>query len=528
MEARLVPFPFPNRGYVSASASRLLPKEVLANVEGVRIYGGEMRAMPFQTPFADGPFTTGTDNIAGPCLGASTFERADSSFITVAGSTAGLYYYNGNGVTVDEWLPFDATLVPDDTYHYSFVSARDVLYTCAGSLSGGAGIRSWTGAAVATVTADYAPRYMDYYAGRLVGGWLRENPGPADFAFRVRWSDDVSLSNWTTGTSSYLDIHEVSGPITGVLNHVNGCMIYKDNAIFRLFETGLRLPTFGYNIVSQGVGCVSAQTLRSVAGTHFFLGRDDIYSFDGTSQPRPIGQVIREELFAQIDWSKIRRSFALHYPDFNEYWLFIPTKGSNGWPNLVYVYNYLFDTWTKQSFTDAITNATYATFAANARTWDTMGGTWDLTPEQWDGFTPSIGARFPIIARYLVNNWARLDETGVTVDPISASPPPLYFESADTDLGQPGILKSVDAVHIWGRTVSHSQVRVSLSTDGGLTWSDSDVATWSSGGSTRGMDRLILHPPRTTGEQVRLRFESSGSFAIAAILLLVRSREEDR
>lgn len=527
MEARLVTFPFPNRGYVSASTSRFLSKDVLSDVHGVRIYGGELRSMPFQTAFADGPFTTGANNIGGPCLGSSTFERANSTFITVAGSLAGLYYYNGDGVTTDEWLSFDSTMVPDNNYVYTFVSARDVLYTSAGTLAASRGIRSWTGSATANVTTDYAPRYMDYYAGRLVGGWLAENPGPTNYAFRVRWSDDVSLSNWTTGTSSYLDIHEVSGPITGLLNHSNGCMVYKENAIFRLFETGLRLPVFGYNLAAQGVGCVADQTLKAVSGQHFFLGRDDVYSFDGASQPRPIGSVIREELFSQIDWSKIRRAFALVYRDFSEYWLFVPTKGYD-WPGIVYVYNYLFDTWTKQTLSDPITNATFSSFSAATSTWDSTGGSWNSSAQQWDGFTPTPTSRFPIVARQLANTWARLDESGLTINPIVGSPSPFRFESADSDLGEPGKLKSVDAVHIWGRTVSPSQVRVSLSNDGGLTWSSSDTTTWSSGATARGMDRVILHPPRTTGEQFRVRFESSGSFAVASILLQVRSREEDR
>lgn len=96
------------------------------------------------------------------------------------------------------------------------------------------------------------------------------------------------------------------------------------------------------------VGCVGAEALVVVGTTHYFVGPDDFYLFDGTV-PRPIGSPLREWFFDNLlNGSKANIVATVDRARSLVYWYF-PSVNSGGTLDSCVVYNYLTDRWGKWS-----------------------------------------------------------------------------------------------------------------------------------------------------------------------------------
>jgi hypothetical protein len=116
------------------------------------------------------------------------------------------------------------------------------------------------------------------------------------------------------------------------------------------------------------VGCVGAEALVVVGTTHYFVGPDDFYSFDGTV-PRPIGSPLREWFFDNLLSSSrgdivatVDRARSLVY------WYF-PSSTGGGALDLCITYNYKTDQWGKW----AVTIQAAVQYSSGQITYDDLG-----------------------------------------------------------------------------------------------------------------------------------------------------------
>lgn len=102
--------------------------------------------------------------------------------------------------------------------------------------------------------------------------------------------------------------------------------------------------------VPGDVGCVGAEAVVVVGTTHYFVGPDDFYSFDGTV-PRPIGSPLREWFFDNL-LNSSRSSIVATVDRARSlvYWYF-PSVNSGGALDSCVIYNYKTERWGKWSVT---------------------------------------------------------------------------------------------------------------------------------------------------------------------------------
>ena len=198
---------------------------------------------------------------------------------------------------------------------------------------------------------------------------------------RVRWSNTGDPSNIDTGNASYIDLPGTDW-ISGAVEFKSDLLcILKEASIWVCWATG-DSDIFDVNRKIDGQGCLAPRTVKVINGNVVFLGRDDVYLFDGVAlyplginTDDPQSTKVRQELISQLNYSQIERSFALVYEQDKEYCIFVPTSGT--YPDTAFIYNYELRSWSKNTFAnDNITG--YGFFnLSKAVTYDDLVGSYD-------------------------------------------------------------------------------------------------------------------------------------------------------
>lgn len=524
---KIFPFPFPSKGLVTASPTLILDNSFSPSMNGMHVYGGEVRNTPGTANFgqtAGGSGVVTLDNIP---LELAIHHMSDRTRTPVVATRTKIYRWSGGGPT-DDWLDLtgSATFTGTDTDPWSFASVLDTLYFT----NGIDGLWKWPGTGTITqvLTPDQgSARFLEVFAGRLVGAHTYR--AGSTYADEVRWSGYLTPESWDPATDPTAGSNttnlEAPGPITGLRAHGGTqLLLYKRSSIFSMVETGLVTPAFAFRLAVPGIGCIAGRTIVNIQGRHFFLGEDNVYAYDGASLPTPIGTPIRDSLFGAnqvstiLNQSYLRQTFAFHSPNYNEYVLCFPGVGQS-WPGFAYSYNYLEGTWSSSIIPGW-------TCASNTRTvnyndpWNSDASSWNSDATIWD--VPSVldESVFVILG---VNDKKtyRFSESVITSSSYSLR----NFSTSDTDFGLPHYNKSIDRIYVVGRPESASHVRISVSTDGGATWVSSASTPWT---VSTGLSTLAIPIPRTTGRYFRVRYECGGTSRILGIAALVLPRSEIR
>lgn len=518
---RILTLPFPARGLITSSPTLFLDKSLSPKMNGIRVYGGELRNVSFLAAFAQtggGSGVTTLDNIP---LEMFSLDSSDRTYTPLVGTRSKIYRWSGGGASND-WIDISggATFTGTDTDPWSFAGLDDVAYFS----NGLDGIWRWPGTGtIARVAGSPSARYLETFAGRIVAAHTYN--GSAINADEVRWSGYLDPTSWdpaidpTAGANFLTDL---PGPLTGLRVHGGTqLLLYKRNCIFSMQETGLVNPAFSFRAAVTGVGCVAPRTIVPVAGRHLFLGEDNVYAYDGASFPTPIGNSIRPSINpSALESSRFRQSFAFHVPLYNEYWLCVPTPGSS-WPNQTFVYNYIEDAWSNGGASGStLTCATYSRALNFNDPWDADGATWDSDVTIWD--VPQVLAErvFPIMGSTDKKTY-QFSEAN-TIGSLGLAN---VFETADTDFGEPMLNKSVDVIYLTARPTTASDFAVSVSTDGGSSFTSPITSTWV---VSSGVTTVVVRIPRTTGRYFRLRYECGGTFFLLGISAQVLFRTEAR
>ena len=165
---------------------------------------------------------------------------------------------------------------------------------------------------------------------------------------RVRWCDTGAPDDWNTGNAGFSDLTDTPGEITGIENMYDKLFAYKERSIYGASYTR-STDVFSWYLVHPDTGLFASTSLRSIGGKHFFLGYDNIYTFDGATLT-PIGDAIVPRIFgpdSAITTEQLRKAQGVYVAKLQEYWLAFPSLGR--WPQYIERYHLPTQTWWPRS-----------------------------------------------------------------------------------------------------------------------------------------------------------------------------------
>ena len=183
-----------------------------------------------------------------------------------------------------------------------------------------------------TVT-EHAHIYTDM---PVSGGTLNDTPGflesfkerlimanTSNYPYRVYYTN---VGAATCGTNNYFDVDE---PVTALKVYEDRLYIFTENRIYRVdgfvFNGASSEPERIYNL-RLGTGCVSQKTIVNINKVLYFLGREDVYAFDG-SRAYPIARPKIRKTFESLYQNRFEDSCAGTLK--GRYYLGIKKQGEN-------------------------------------------------------------------------------------------------------------------------------------------------------------------------------------------------------
>ncbi len=317
---------------------------------------------------------------------------------------------------------------------------------------------------------------------------------------RVRWSNTADPSNIDTGNASFLDLSGTDWMAGAVKFRGDLLCILKEDSIWICWATG-DSDIFNFSRKVDGQGCSAPRTIKVINGNVVFLGREDVYLFDGVAL-NPLGvnpddpqsTKVRRELVEQLNFGEIDRAFAIVREQEKEYWTFVPTSGT--YPDTAYVFNYGLGSWSKFTFNN--NNITgFGTFQLNSSiTYDDLTGSFDA--QTWRFGDRSLGANSPGLL--LGDSAGGVFEHSTLVTEEDGEIMNKQFETKDFNFTQIGSAMRINRMDV---SYTGSGMDVYYSTDKGSNW---DFIK--SLGSSDSLSRAKLSF-RTTCDWIRFRFRSN-------------------
>jgi hypothetical protein len=101
------------------------------------------------------------------------------------------------------------------------------------------------------------------------------------------------------------------------------------------------------------IGCASKRAVVAVDTSHYFIGPNDFFVFDGTF-PRPLDAPLREWFFADLN-AKFQQNIigALDRPRSHVYWYYPSKNSTSGALDSLLIYNFRTNAWGKRSISVA-------------------------------------------------------------------------------------------------------------------------------------------------------------------------------
>lgn len=317
----------------------------------------------------------GTDYVIGltPALAADTW-----TFVSVPKVLTNMDALVNVSLYANATLASGATFFLDDVSAFTINTGSDSDYPSATSMlksdetekrwiwsNGNDGIQTWDGSSIEMVNlgistpTGFQAELNVAFKNHLMTGITTE--AGVTYQQRIRWSDTGDFTNFASGNASFLDLGG-SDFITALQVFRNNYLaVFKEDSIWLVRATG-DSDVFDPDQRIRGIGCPAGRTVAEVGTNLIFLSDDDVYLFDGVDV-KPAGarqgrntSPIRNALFSQMEQPQISRSFGIKVEEFKEYWLFVPGPGST-YPNLVWVFDWDLEVWTKFTLNDDMQSA---------------------------------------------------------------------------------------------------------------------------------------------------------------------------
>ena len=215
-------------------------------------------------------------------------------------------------------------------------------------------------------------------AGGFVIAFNLDDPVYGDSPDRWRCCAINDETSWTASLSTQANTGRLvsyPGAITAAKTFGDQLVVFKDRAIYIGRYVGAP-ATWQFDAIPGDIGCVGSDAVADIGPALVFVGRADIFYFDGT---RPVsiaeGQ-LRQWFFANVSQAYLYKTTLVHDKQNNVVWFFYPGLSSTGDLDSALVYHLGRKTWGVATVTiEAACN-----YVSAGLVFDTLPGTFNTLP----------------------------------------------------------------------------------------------------------------------------------------------------
>jgi hypothetical protein len=362
-----------------------------------------------------------------------------------------------------------------------------------------------------TVYSKYIAAYFDH----IVLAWATIVSTGVQLPQSIYWNDRGDPEEWSTGSASFADLLKEDDRITGLEVLKERLYVFKEYSIVEGYWTGLVSPAleFTQNKVVE-IGCPNGRTIANAGNFLIFLGRDNVYVFDGF-QVTPIGGDIQRYLIQQLNSQYSYKNFAHVIFDENLYCLFVATTtNTTTAPDTVFVYNWEEQSWTIWNMADYMSchgtlfNLSDIAWNDLVGTWADQAGPWLLRTTTQDAYIHAYGDEDGYVYKM---DFTDNQDNGTNIDS--------FIETKDYSLND---YDKVVRLLSTGITADPNEgnLLISASIDFGSTWSDTISINQDTGSTTEHIQNWIRR-----GEQFRFRISNSEGSQFGIENLVIKFRD---
>lgn len=308
-------------------------------------------------------------------MGLGKLELNSQVKYVVRASKAKLQRYNTSS---EDWEDISATAFTggdEDFFSFATVTESGLLIIT----NGYDRIRKWDGGGNAALLGGSPPfaKYCTYLSPYLLLAYTDDGVDPNPW--NVQWCDTDNPENWTTGNSGATLLSYEPSPIQNIANLNEFVAGYKKESLW----LGRKVDPpdiFVFEPIKTGVGLGAPRAFADAEGTHYFMGLNDFFAWNGP-RVESIGSAVREEVFSRINRQKIKRCFANHIQELNEVWFYVVIAGYD-WPTEIWKYNYRNSFWYFDTCSELTSAIRWE--RTNTLSWADATGTWDEAQTAWD------------------------------------------------------------------------------------------------------------------------------------------------
>lgn len=283
---------------------------------------------------APGPSSIGVSALAAACRGAASTSDLSGTRRLYAGTGTKLYELNSTTWT-DRSRAGNYILGTDD--RWSFIQYANATLAATPA----AVIQRASGGAFADVAGSPQAAIIEAAAGFAVAF------NTSSYADQWYCSTYLDETNWTLSVANQCVSGRLiggSGPITAARRFGDDIVAYKGGSMFVGRYVGAP-EVWRWTQVSTDVGCVGQEAVVDTAIGHVFVGKDNVYVFDGTT-PRPLATgTIRRWLFADLSPYYAFKTILLWDRAAGHVWMYYVGASSLGVINRCAVYHVPTQRW---------------------------------------------------------------------------------------------------------------------------------------------------------------------------------------
>lgn len=292
--------------------------------------------IPFEAGMKGAPLATpvGAAALASSCRGIAATSDLTGNRRLIAGTATKLYELTGSS-WVDRARAGSYTLGTDD--RWSFIQYANSTLAASPTVP----LQRSTSGAFADIAGAPSAKLVEAAQGFAVAF------NTSSYADEWYCSTYLDETNWTLSVSNQCVKGRLiggSGPLTAARRFGDNLIAYKSGTMF--VGTYVGAPeVWRWTQVSTDVGCVGQEAVVDTVIGHVFVGKDNVYLFDGTT-PRPLATgVIRKWLFDDMAGTYQYKVSCLWDRANHLVWIFYPSAGGDGTLNRCAVYHVLSQRW---------------------------------------------------------------------------------------------------------------------------------------------------------------------------------------
>lgn len=300
---------------------------VLTDCSNLIPYEAGMKGAPLAT-------TVGAAALASACRGIVAATDLSGNRRVLAGTASKIYELNGASWT-DRARVGNYTLGLDD--RWSFIQYANATLAATPT----AVIQRSTSGAFADISGAPQAKLIEAAQGFAVAF------NTSSYADEWYCSAYLDETNWTLSVANQCVKGRLiggSGPLTAARRFGDNLVAYKSGSMFVGNYVGAP-EVWRWTQVSNDVGCVGQDAVVDTVIGHVFVGKDNVYLYDGTT-PRPLATgVIRKWLFADMAGTYQYKAVCQWDRANHLVWIYYPSAGGDGTLNRCAVYHVLTQRW---------------------------------------------------------------------------------------------------------------------------------------------------------------------------------------